>query len=252
MTVAESSTPTMPAGRGPRGDAWAATRVVAAATLVGVACGWLVVGVLSRLAMFVLAELNPGAAGVTSDDGFAIGQFTIAGSLNLMFLGGTFLGLLGAALYVAVRGLTIGPAWFRVASVSLGAGVVVASQVVHADGVDFVLLEPLWLAVGMFVALPILYVAVLSVVCERLLASSWTPTRGVLVVAALPWLATFVLLPLLAVLAVGFLAWWGLQRTGWSQHPLLRTGAPWLARAGLAVVFVLAVASLVADVRSLG
>jgi hypothetical protein len=78
------------------------------------------------------------------------------------------------------------------------------------------------------------------------------PDPGVVVVAALPWLVTFVLLPLLAVLAVGSLARRWLQRTGWTQHLLLRTVAPWLARTGLARVFVLAVASLVADLFRLG
>ncbi|MGH3334864.1 MAG: hypothetical protein ACRDOZ_03520 [Nocardioides sp.] len=43
--------------------------------------GALAVGVLGRLAMLLLAQLNPLATGVTSDDGFEIGQFTLSGSL---------------------------------------------------------------------------------------------------------------------------------------------------------------------------
>jgi hypothetical protein len=131
-----------PAGltRAVRDDLVAGARTLGTITAVGVVCGWLVVGVLSRLAMLLLAVLNPAATGVTSDDGFVMGQFTLSGSLNLLLLVGTGFGVLGAGLYAVLRGLRVGPEWFRLLSVSVGGGVVVGSQVVHADGVDFRLL----------------------------------------------------------------------------------------------------------------
>ncbi|GAA1475632.1 hypothetical protein GCM10009623_00780 [Nocardioides aestuarii] len=170
-----------------------ALRVTLTVVPVGLVTGWLSVGVLGRLAMMLLARLNPAATGVTSDDGFEMGTFTLAGTANLMFAAGTFLGLLSAVLYLLLRPLMTGPGWFRLLSVSLGAGVVVASQVVHPDGVDFTLLRPLWLAVGLFVLIPTLHVAVVSAVSERLLSDDprrwrelpgWLgwPARGALAV----------------------------------------------------------------------
>ena len=147
-----------------------AARVVVTVTAVGVVTGWLTVGVLGRLAMALLAGLNPEAAGLTSDDGFEIGTFTLDGSLNLLLLGGTFFGGLSAVFYLLLRPLMIGPGWFRLLSVSVGAGTVVGAMLVHTEGVDFTALRPVWLTVGLFVALPIVHVALLSGVSEWLLA----------------------------------------------------------------------------------
>jgi hypothetical protein len=58
----------------------------------------------------VLARLNPEATGVTSDDGFTIGQFTVSDTVNLLLLG-TLLDLVGAGVYALLRGLRIGPRW---------------------------------------------------------------------------------------------------------------------------------------------
>jgi hypothetical protein len=204
--------------------------------------------VLSRLAMLLLAVLNPVATGVTSDDGFVMGQFTLSGSLNLLFLAGTPLGLLGAGLYAAVRGLRVGPAWFRLLSVSVGAGVVVGSQLVHVDGVDFRLLEPLWLAVALFVLLPIVFVALLSAVSEWLARAVPTP----LVVAGLvAWLVVFPLLPLVAALALGLVGLRLVDRTAVGHRVLGSSVGPWLLRGALAAVFVAAVVELVGDVTTL-
>jgi hypothetical protein len=154
-------------------------RVAVTVLAVGVVTGWVTVGVLGRLAMLVIARANPEAAGLTSDDGFEIGTFTLDGSLNLLVVGGTFFGVLSAVFYLLLRPLMIGPGWFRLLSVSVGAGVVVGSMLVHTEGVDFTALQPVWLTVGLFVLLPVAHVAVLSFTAERLLVRQqvgrWTP-----------------------------------------------------------------------------
>ncbi len=227
-----------------------AARVLGTVTAVGVVCGWLVAGIGSRLAMSLLVRLNPEAAGLTSDDGFVMGQVTLSGTLNLVLLVGTGFGVLGAGMYVALRGLMIGPPWFRVLSMSLGAGIVVAAPIVHADGVDFVLLDPVWLAVGLFVLVPTVYVALLTVLAERLLARDdapgWLWRGGVLV-----WFVVFPLLPLLALLLAGFAARFGLRRDDAGARLLASPVGPWLARGVLAVVFVLALGNIAGDVRTL-
>lgn len=153
-----------PAGLRDRGRT--AFRIVVAGALLGA----VTMGVISRAAMFLLARTNPEADGVISDDGFEIGRFTVSGSLNLL-VAGLFFGGLSALFYLVVERLRFGPAWFRTLSLGVGAGVVVGSVIVHTDGVDFVLLEPVALTVGLFVAIPVLHIAVLDVVAVRIRAS---------------------------------------------------------------------------------
>lgn len=147
-------------------------RIVGAAVLVGAAT----IGVLSRLAMHLLARLNPEATGLISDDGFEMGRFTLSGSLNLMVVGLAF-GLLSGVLYLLLEPLLIGPGWFRTLSLSVGAGTVAATQLVHSDGVDFRLLEPLALAVAMFVLLPMLHIALVERWAVRIRRVNGVPAR---------------------------------------------------------------------------
>lgn len=134
--------------------------------LTGLGLGIVVGGIGGRLAMSLLAELNPQATGVVSDDGFVMGQVTLSGTLNLL-VAGAFLGAFGGIVYAAARHLTFGPRWWRLLSVALGAGLPVGALIVHPDGVDFTLLEPLWLAVALFVAIPALYGVLLALVVEE-------------------------------------------------------------------------------------
>lgn len=228
-------------------DLRGAARTLSVVTLVGAVSGMLVVGVLARLAMMLLAVLNPDAAGVTSDDGFAIGQFTLAGSLQLMFAGLQF-GILGAGFYVALRGLMVGPPWFRLASISLGPAVVVGAIVVHTDGVDFTLLDPVVLAVALFLAVPACFVALLHLLAERALQPDRDLPRLLLVLGLLPWL---VLLPLTLALAGGFLAVRRLRTATVGRTALVRAALPWALRGALAVLVVFALIDLGNDLAFL-
>jgi len=145
--------------------------------LVGLVVG----GILGRIAMFVLrVTTGDSITGVTSNDGFEIGRVTLAGTLNLMFaysLAGTALGL----VYAAAR--TFLPRRGRVAAWTAVCAAVGGSIFVHADGVDYLLLEPLWLAVAFFVALPGLAGLGTALVVERL-ETSGGAARWHLVAAA--------------------------------------------------------------------
>jgi hypothetical protein len=131
-------------------------RYVLSALAVALATGVVCVGGLSRLAMALLASRNPQAEGRTSDDGFEMGRVTFGGSANLVVLG-LMVGVVGWLVYLVARPLLFGPAWFRWFCLSVPPGVVVASMVVHPEGVDFTVLGPLWLTVGLFVAVPAVY-----------------------------------------------------------------------------------------------
>jgi hypothetical protein len=181
-----------------------AAQVLGAAVLVGV----LTVGVVSRLLMFVLIRMNPDADGTVTDDGFEMGRFTLSGSLNLVLVGALF-GLLSGVLYLVLEPLLVGPEWFRTLSLSVGAGAVAATQLVHADGVDFHVLDPFWFAVALFVLLPVGHVALVHRAAVRIR-----------------------------------------HRAG-SRAPGCPGVLGWALRGALALLFVVAVASLFSDVHAL-
>lgn len=144
--------------------------------VAGIPTGALVAGAGGRLAMFLLRLSSPDSVvGVTSDDGFEIGRFTLGGTYNLLMLGAV-VGVIGAAAYCAVRPWLLGPTWFRRCSVAAASGAVVGSMLIHADGIDFRLLKPSWFAVGLFIALPAVFGGVIAVVVDRV--SARAPSRG--------------------------------------------------------------------------
>ena len=231
-------------------DSWAVTaehalRRLAAVTWAGALLGLLVGGVGSRLAMLLLARLNPEATGVISDDGFRMGQLT-ADTLNLLVVT-TFIGVFGGGIYFVLRGLMIGPRWFQVLSISVGPAVVAGASIVHVDGVDFTTLEPAWLAIAMFVLIPGVYAALLTVVAERWLAPGGGFMTAPTWLALAPLVLWTPLLPFLGALLVGLVVLAAVRRTHGGGVLLSHPAWPWLLRAALAVLFTVALAGLVRD-----
>jgi hypothetical protein len=115
--------------------------------------------------------------GVQSDDDFTIGKVTLSGTYNLLLLGAA-VGIIGAAAYQWVRPWLLGPWWFRRSTTALGSGVVVGSMLLHSDGIDFHVLKPTWLAIGLFIAVPALFGLAIGPAVDRVgRQGSWT-TRG--------------------------------------------------------------------------
>lgn len=218
--------------------------------VAGIPTGVLVAGMGSRLAMLVLRLTSPDSVvGVTSDDGFEIGRFTVGGTYNLLMLGAS-VGLIGVAAYRAVQPWLLGPHWFRRLTVAAGSGAVVGSMLIHADGIDFRVLKPTWLAVGLFVALPALFGAVIGVVVDRVAAiavsAGWrrwvVPT---MLVAAFP----------VMIVVVGFaavvLAVWVPVRHGVGPTGLLPKPAVFGFRAVWLLIALAGLAALVGDVGAM-
>lgn len=239
-----------PSGRTWKDDVAAAARPLAAVVTAGFIAGLTIGGVGGRLAMFVLRlTSDPALRGLETDDGFTIGIFSGA-TMLLVFLT-AIAGAVGGVAYLAVR------AWLpeRARPWLFGAltGVVGGALVIRPDGIDFTLLEPLSLAVVMFIALPASYGVAVSLLAERFLASH-SAFNG-----PWAWVAGLVLLlPLglfgpagVAVLAVIVVAFF-LSRSA-PQIGSLWTSAPvaWIGRAGLLAVGALAAASLVRDVTKI-
>ncbi len=236
-----------------RAEGARALRTFAAATAAGVASGIVVGGIGGRLAMGLLAAQNPEDHGRLTDDGFVMGQFTVSGTINL--IGATyFLGLFASLVYLALRGLLIGPLWFQVASMALGAGVVVGALLVSPDGVDFTVLDPPLLPIALFVAIPVLCVAMLASLAHWFLRpDSWWATGDLRLVVGLTaalWIVGFALLPAVVVLAVAWAAWLRLRSTAVAAVVRSPT-TQWAARALLAAVFGVALVSLSSDVQTL-
>ena len=233
-----------------RGATEQAARRLAAITAVGGLLGLLIGGVGGRLAMMLLARLNPSATGVTSDDGFRIGQFTADATINLLLIGAGF-GVVGAGVYAVVRALRVGPRWFQVLSIAVGPAVVVGAAIVHTDGVDFRLLGPPWLTIGLFVLIPGLYAALLTLFAEPLLEEDSWFGRAPILLAAAPLALWITLAPLLGILVLLWASGEGMRRTPGGATALGNPVMARVARLGLAAIFVLSLVDLATDAAEL-
>ena len=146
--------------------------------MAGIPVGVVVAGIGSRLAMLLLRLTSPMRCGVSrATTTSPSASFTLAGTYNLLVLGAA-IGIIGAAAYQWVRPWLLGPWWFRRLTTALGSGVVVGSLLLHADGIDFTVLKPTWLAIGLFIAVPALFGLAIGPAVDRIgRPGSWT-TRG--------------------------------------------------------------------------
>jgi hypothetical protein len=211
-----------------REDLAASSRRVAAVVTAGLVAGVAIGGVGGRLAMLLLRLTSSDAVrGLESDDGFVIGRFSGETLFLLLFTG--MLGVLGSLAYLAVRAWI--PAGSRAAWTGVFGAAVGGSAVVHPDGIDFNLLQPLWLAVALFVALPALYGVAMSVLVERGLRGADEGRGGRLwFLGLLPFLAIGLFGPIgIAILLLIVGAWW-LGRSVpavvafWRSPPVVWTG----------------------------
>ena len=140
---------------GAREEATPSWPIYAGASLVaGVAAGALAAGAGGRLMMRLLAATSPDAHGSFTEAGEKVGEITVGGTLGFIFFTGVPAGLVSGALYALVapvlpRG--------RAGGVALGVLLLVIAatriEPLRADSIDFLLLDPAWLAVAGFSAL---------------------------------------------------------------------------------------------------
>lgn len=176
--------------------------------VAGIPTGALVVGLGSRIAMFVLRITSPDRVhGVRSDDDFVIGKVTIGGTYNLLQIGAA-VGIIGAGVYMLVAPWLIGPVWFRRLTTGLASAVVAGSMLVHDKGIDFHVLQPTWLAIGLFVALPGLFgIAIAAAVDAVRRPDTWTARgrrRWALVIVSVACFPATLLIVMVAVVVTAF------------------------------------------------
>jgi hypothetical protein len=222
----------------------------AVAATAGFVAGAAVGGVGGRLAMLLLRlTSDPSLHGLETDDGFTIGVVSV--STIFLVLEMAFLGAIGGLVYLAVR------TWLPPSSRSMcfGAltGVVGGSLVIHPGGIDFTLIDPPWLAIVLFVALPAAFGVAVAILVERWLQGTSAATSPAwlagLVLAALPLalLGARGAVPLAGALVVVAVLVWrpGADRLS-ASGPFL-----WLGRAGLVGVGIVSAAALVSDVAEI-
>ena len=222
-------------------------RWLAAGVLGGFATGAVIGGVGGRVAMFALRlTSSPTLSGVETDDGFTIGVVSGA-TVFLVALTG-FAGVLGGIVYLGVRGWL--PARWRPWITGVAMGIVGGAVVIRPDGLDFTLLEPLPLAVAMFIAIPAAYGVALSLMVERLLRGDSIVRRSRAWIVGLVLLAPLALTGALGVgLIAVIIASWLLHRwkpwTGVLWHSTVVT---WAGRAILVALVAFSLIELVRDV----
>jgi hypothetical protein len=229
----------------------AAARLLSAATAAGAIAGAVIGGVGGRIAMFVLRlTSDPSLRGALTDDGFTIG---VVSSSTLFLIGlTTILGAMGGVVYFLVRRWL--PDRPRPWIYGVLTGLVGGAGIIRPGGIDFTLLDPLALAVAMFVAISAAGGVVTALLAERFLRDgsrfrrSWAALM--LVVFAVP-VVVGLLRPIGIVVVVAVGAAVVLTHRGpdlvrlWTSTPVA-----WLGRAALIAVAVRASIDLAEDVTT--
>src|SRR4051812_9751298 len=137
---------------------------LAVATAAGAAAGFSIGGVGGRLAMLLLRlTSDPTLHGLKTDDGFTIG--IVSRETIFLLTATTVIGAAGGALYFLARVVLTersAPWVWGALGATIG-----GATILRPNGIDFTLLEPLPLAVAMFVAIPAAGAAATGVLTER-------------------------------------------------------------------------------------
>lgn len=174
----------------------------------GGAGGMLVGGVGGRLAMLLLRFTSPDyIRGLESDDGFEMGVLTLA-TFNLI----AATALLGAiAGSFVVLALSYMPwKWAPWAWAAPGA-TIGGTVLIHGDGVDFSLVQPHWLGVALFVAIPAVGLVCIALFI-RFWEQWWWQNRRRTAIASLCALPLVIIFPLALAVLVGGGLWALLSR----------------------------------------
>jgi hypothetical protein len=179
-------------------------RLLSATILVGAGAGAVIGGVGGRIAMRVLFLTSDDAVkGVTSDDGFEIGRFTLGDTLGLIVVT-AFIGVLAALLFLVARPFVERLGRAAIPATALLYGVLGGAMMVHRDGIDFQVLEPVALAIVLFVAICGGFGAVVAALVIRAARTDAWPHRTSWWVLAPP--LVLVLFPPFAAVALAAVA----------------------------------------------
>lgn len=151
--------------------------------LAGLVAGFVVGGVGSRVAMRIVALVaGHEHYGEVTDADEIVGKITADGTAFLV-AAGTFLGVLGGLLYVAVRRWLPGTGFRKGLAFGGFLLLLFGSVIIDGGNLDFRRFVASYLSVGLFASLFFLYGVIVSVIVERLDRAGGTlPRRRVLAV----------------------------------------------------------------------
>jgi hypothetical protein len=228
-------------------DLAASARRVSAGVVGGLVMGAVIGGIGGRFAMFVLRlTSDPSLHGLKTDDEFTIGRFS--GETLFLLIFASVLGVIGGLLYLGVR--TWLPERRRAALVGVFGGIVGGTIFIRPDGIDFTRLDPLPLAIVMFIALPAIYGVMMGLFVERLLREDSGLSRSrVWFLGLIPLVAIGAFGPLGIGVLVLMFALWSIHRWVPEASALLRSPTiAWLGRAILFAVTALGLVRLIDDI----
>lgn len=139
--------------------------MVGASTVAGGIVG-LMAGLGARLAMRLLAVLNPSTEGLLVAELFPVGSFSLQGTLLILFLGVILGGIAGAVYGLSRPSLPASPS---VSGFVFGAWVAATftGLLVIGEDRDFQLFGPFLVAVGLFAAIFVLFGVGVGIASER-------------------------------------------------------------------------------------
>lgn len=153
------------------------TREIARGGLAGLITGLAMGGGGARLAMRIASLLDPSARGRTTEAGFSVGEFTLGGTIGLIVFGGIFTGIGLAVIWVVVRSWLPNRAATRYLVAAL-IGVAMGGRfAIDGRNIDFIILDPAWGQVGVFLVLSALTGAAVVAV-DRWLERRLPPARS--------------------------------------------------------------------------
>lgn len=194
---------------GSRNDLKMLARWISLGACAGGLGGFLVGGVGGRLAMLLLRfTTETSIKGIESDDGFTMGRFDGSSTFSLLMLC-TILGSVGGL--IVVFGRPFFPRRYTMVGWPLAAGAIVGATIVKDDGVDFNLLEPVGLAVAMFIAIPAAGAFCIVWLVEHWQTWWWIDWKRT-VVAAVAGLPALVFFPLGIMAAIVASVWFVVLR----------------------------------------
>jgi hypothetical protein len=193
----------------------------------GIICGVLVAGFLGRFVMRVLAATSGDSAqGLLTDAEEAVGEITLSGTIGFIAVVG-----LGAGAVAAIVLLVARP-WLHVSGAAAGvmAGMVplvlLGANDFSSENVDFSILSPSWLAVGLIVGGTVLFGAALGSVAARLQQTTEGDSRfrNVPIVGVVPFALVAPIFVGLALYVIGRTALPGRLSAVLEQRPIQLAG----------------------------
>jgi hypothetical protein len=182
-------------------------RLLSATIIIGAMSGAVIGGLGGRLAMRILFLTSDDAVkGLTSDDGFEIGRFSLSDTIGLVVVT-TFIGVAAALLYLLARPFVARLGRAATPTMAVFYGVIGGAMLVHTDGIDFTVLEPAALAMALFVAISAGFGAVVAHSVRAAAApDAWPQTRPRWFLG--PPLLFLLIPPFLAVAVAGLAVNW--------------------------------------------